>query len=88
MRASATKTGGERETNEGASREGKDVGREGRNRSLMRWWGSYVRLELERERGGREEGMAWLSTSARRVRKTSRMTIDHPSPRNEHQRVH
>lgn len=32
--------------------------------------------------------MAWLSTLARRVRKTSRMTIDHPSPRNEHQRVH
>lgn len=31
--------------------------------------------------------MARLSTLARRVRKTSRMTIDHPSPRNEHQRV-
>lgn len=42
-RASATKTGGVRETDEGASREGKDVGREGRNRSLMRWWGGYVR---------------------------------------------
>lgn len=44
----------------------------------------------EREREGEEEkeGIAWLSTSARRVRKTSRMTIDHPSPRNEHQRVH
>lgn len=33
-----------RERNEGASREGKDVGREGRNSSLMQWWGgSYVR---------------------------------------------
>lgn len=44
----------------------------------------------ERKREGEEgkEGMAWLSTLARRVRKTSGMTIDHPSPRNEHQRVH
>lgn len=33
----------EREMEEGTSREGKDVGREGRNRSLMQWWGSYVR---------------------------------------------
>lgn len=42
-RGSATKTDDERGTDEGASREGKDVGREGRNRSLMRWWGSYIR---------------------------------------------
>lgn len=26
-----------------ACREGKDVGGEGRNRSLMRWWGKYIR---------------------------------------------
>lgn len=45
MRDSATKTDDKRERkmDEGASREGKDVGREGRNRSLIRWWGSYVR---------------------------------------------
>lgn len=49
MRDSTTKAGGvrekekEKETDEGASKEGKDVGREGRNRSLMQWWGSYVR---------------------------------------------
>jgi len=43
MRGSATKIDGKRETDERASREGKDVGREGRSRSLMQWWGNYVR---------------------------------------------
>lgn len=32
-----------RRTDEGACREGKDVSGEGRNRSLMRWWGKYIR---------------------------------------------
>lgn len=41
----ATKTdSGEKDRDEGARNvEGKDVDGEGRNRSLMRWWGRYVR---------------------------------------------
>lgn len=84
--ARARETGGVRGTDEGTSREGKDVGVEGRNRRLMRWWGRYVRRRARqrvgRKRKRRRVGVASLSTSARRVRKTSGMTIDHP-PRRE-----